>query len=79
MLVSGEGSVLNRNFEGKHSIFSTKFIKKPFRYFNLSAEEAMGADVPLLFISFPSTKDPEWDNHPGRKGKHIGTRKTPMT
>jgi len=38
-------------------------------YFNLSADEAMGADVPLLFISFPSTKDPEWDNHPGRKGK----------
>jgi len=38
-------------------------------YFDLSAEEAMTADVPLLFISFPSTKDPEWDNHPNRAGK----------
>jgi len=39
------------------------------KYFNLSAEDAMSADVPLLFISFPSTKDPEWDKHEGRKGK----------
>jgi len=39
------------------------------RYFDLSSEEAMTAEVPLLFISFPSTKDPEWENHPGRKGK----------
>jgi len=39
------------------------------RYFDLEPEEAMDTDVPLLFISFPSTKDPEWENHPGRKGK----------
>jgi len=38
-------------------------------YFNLDPESAMDAEVPLLFISFPSSKDPEWDNHPGRKGK----------
>jgi len=38
-------------------------------YFNLSTEDALSAEVPLLFISFPSTKDPEWDKHPGRKGK----------
>ncbi|XP_023348959.1 putative all-trans-retinol 13,14-reductase isoform X2 [Eurytemora carolleeae] len=38
-------------------------------YFDLSAEEAMTAEVPLLFISFPSTKDPEWANHPGRSDK----------
>eukprot|EP00088_Acartia_fossae_P016828 TRINITY_DN1947_c1_g1_i1.p1 TRINITY_DN1947_c1_g1~~TRINITY_DN1947_c1_g1_i1.p1 ORF type:complete len:627 (+),score=164.25 TRINITY_DN1947_c1_g1_i1:50-1930(+) len=43
--------------------------KAAMDYFNLSAEGAMDAPVPLLFISFPSTKDPEWDNHPGRKGK----------
>jgi len=38
-------------------------------YFNLDSEGAMGADVPLLFISFPSTKDPNWDKQPSRKGK----------
>lgn len=39
------------------------------KYFNSTSEEAMDSDVPLLFISFPSAKDPEWDNHPGRKDK----------
>ena len=38
-------------------------------YFHLNVDDAMDAEVPLLFISFPSAKDPEWDNHPGRKGK----------
>lgn len=38
-------------------------------YFERSATEAMDSDVPLLFISFPSSKDPEWSNHPGRKDK----------
>lgn len=38
-------------------------------YFEMDSESAMDADIPLLFISFPSAKDPEWDNHPGRKGK----------
>lgn len=38
-------------------------------YFNLSVDEAMDAEIPLLFISFPSAKDPEWANHPGRENK----------
>merc|ERR1711971_1043314 len=38
-------------------------------YFEQSATEAMDRDVPLLFISFPFSKDPEWSNHPGRKDK----------
>lgn len=37
-------------------------------YMKLSREEALDADIPLLFISFPSTKDPEWKKrYPGRK------------
>eukprot|EP00091_Calanus_sinicus_P023473 TRINITY_DN7945_c0_g1_i2.p1 TRINITY_DN7945_c0_g1~~TRINITY_DN7945_c0_g1_i2.p1 ORF type:complete len:294 (-),score=98.38 TRINITY_DN7945_c0_g1_i2:67-948(-) len=39
------------------------------KYFDMDVEEAMDAEVPLLFISFPSVKDPEWNNHPGREGK----------
>jgi len=38
-------------------------------YFQLNVDEAMDADIPLLFVSFPSAKDPEWDNHPGRENK----------
>lgn len=30
-------------------------------YLKIGAEEAGNHDVPLLFISFPSTKDPEWE------------------
>jgi len=39
------------------------------KYFDLEVEDAMDAEVPLLFISFPSVKDPEWEKHPGRKDK----------
>jgi len=36
-------------------------------YMSLSVEEALDSDVPLLFISFPSTKDPEWEKrYPGK-------------
>jgi hypothetical protein len=39
------------------------------RYLNLSREEALSAPIPILFISFPSLKDPLWTSHPGREGK----------
>lgn len=36
-------------------------------YINLSDSEAGNSDIPLLFISFPSTKDPTWDDRfPGK-------------
>jgi len=38
-------------------------------YFNMDVDQALDADVPLIFISFPSVKDPEWANHPGRENK----------
>ena len=38
-------------------------------YFNLPVDKALDAEVPLMFISFPSAKDPEWTNHPGRENK----------
>ncbi|KAI6652584.1 hypothetical protein LOD99_4369 [Oopsacas minuta] len=34
---------------------------------NLSMEDALEVDLPILFISFPSTKDPAWSAHfPGK-------------
>ena len=36
-------------------------------FLSLSMEEALEVDLPILFISFPSTKDPAWSAHyPGR-------------
>ena len=32
-------------------------------------EAVMAKDLPLLFLSFPSAKDPNWKSHPGREGK----------
>ena len=29
-------------------------------YMRLSSKEAMDADIPLMFVSFPSAKDPTW-------------------
>jgi len=39
------------------------------KYLDMEVEEAMDAKVPLMFISFPSAKDPNWKNHPGRANK----------
>ena len=35
----------------------------------MSVDEALDAQVPLMFVSFPSAKDPNWKNHPGRSNK----------
>jgi len=43
--------------------------KDALDYFSSDREKAMDTEVPLLFISFPSAKDPEWTQHPGREGK----------
>ena len=34
-----------------------------------NAHDAADKNIPLLFISFPSEKDPNWDNHPERRDK----------
>jgi len=43
------------------------------KYCSQSVEDSLCSDVPLLFISFPSIKDPEWTNHPGREDKSTCT------
>lgn len=49
-------------------VFNKNDIDKAFcDYGKLSREEALDVDFPLLFISFPSTKDPEWNKkYPGK-------------
>jgi hypothetical protein len=34
-------------------------------YLNREAESALSLDVPFLFVSFPSAKDPKWNTLPG--------------
>ena len=46
---------------------SNDIDKDALDYFHLDVDQALDADVPLMFISFPSAKDPEWSNHPGRE------------
>ena len=38
-------------------------------YIQMDVDSAIDAEIPLLFISFPSAKDPEWEKHPGREEK----------
>ncbi|XP_068202476.1 all-trans-retinol 13,14-reductase-like [Palaemon carinicauda] len=43
------------------------FDKLALDYLSMKREEAENVDIPLVFISFPSTKDPEWDKkYPGK-------------
>ena len=45
------------------------FLQDYEHYSNLDVEKMQDARIPLLFISFPSAKDPNWTLHPGRKDK----------
>ncbi len=38
-------------------------------YMEKSANDVMDTDLPLLFVSFPSAKDPNWSRHPGRASR----------
>lgn len=39
------------------------------KYLELDIEGAQDTKVPLMFVSFPSAKDPNWKLHPGRENK----------
>ena len=47
--------------------FTDNAIEGYEKYTELSVDEMQDAKIPLLFVSFPSTKDPNWNLHPGRK------------
>ena len=39
----------------------------------LDVSKALDSPVPLMFVSFPSAKDPNWSQHPGRENKSTCT------
>ena len=50
--------------------FTENYIDGKFNnYINMTVDEMMNAKTPMLFVSFPSVKDPNWAKHPGRKDK----------
>lgn len=50
--------------------FTSNDSSSSFQEFvDLDAERVLDAKAPLVFISFPSAKDPNWKNHPGRQNK----------
>ena len=51
--------------------FTDNAIEGYEKYTELSVDEMQDAKIPLLFVSFPSTKDPNWNLHPGRKVSKI--------
>jgi len=67
----GDSEICARNWW----VFNTNDITKECNaYTKLTAEEALDRDVPLMFISFPSTKDPEWQKrYPGKTTMAIVT------
>ncbi len=38
-------------------------------YLKMDIDDALDSKVPLMFVSFPSAKDPNWKKHPGRENK----------
>jgi all-trans-retinol 13,14-reductase len=53
-----------------HWAFTTNDMGINFdEYIGMSADKAIDEEVPLMFVSFPSAKDPNWKNHPGRENK----------
>ncbi|XP_037093628.1 all-trans-retinol 13,14-reductase-like [Pollicipes pollicipes] len=68
---SGDSTISPRNWW----VFTNNDITKVCNdYMALSADEALDRDVPLMFISFPSTKDPEWEKrYPGKTTMAIVT------
>ena len=46
--------------------FPTNVSSSSFKdYLSTDAETALNADIPLLFVAFPSAKDPKWSSYPG--------------
>lgn len=50
--------------------FASNDSEKEFvNYLESDRESIMSKDLPMIFVSFPSAKDPQWDAHPGRETK----------
>lgn len=56
----------------RHNVwaFSTNEAGTTFdEYMAQDVSQVMVSEVPLIFVSFPSAKDPNWEKHPGKHYK----------
>ena len=62
--------VFSQLFSNQHVFFlcHSKYLEKDmYAYTSLPVEEAAEAECPMMFVSFPSAKDPNWEQkYPGR-------------
>ena len=50
------------------SIHSDRAIESYQKLPNMTPEQVAESEIPLMFVSFPSAKDPHWEEkHPGRE------------
>nr|CAB3265527.1 all-trans-retinol 13,14-reductase [Phallusia mammillata] len=69
IMVGLKGTSEDLDLEAKNYwIYTTEDVESEMKdYLNLSKEEAANAKIPLLFVSFPSAKDPSWnERYPGK-------------
>ena len=64
--------------QNMYAFTSNDIDKTVVDYFQMSVEDAMDSDVPLLFISSPSVKNPQWESCPEREGKSTVTIMAPV-
>ena len=60
---------LNLKAQNTWAFTSNDCFKEFETYINSDPDLAQDMKTPLLFVSFPSAKDPKWSTHPGRKDK----------
>ncbi|XP_065662016.1 all-trans-retinol 13,14-reductase isoform X3 [Hydra vulgaris] len=72
--LDGSNEELNLQATNTWAFTNTDFDKSLDEYFALPKEHAGLKDIPLLFISFPSSKDPSWnERYPGKSNCTIVT------
>ncbi|XP_065661466.1 all-trans-retinol 13,14-reductase isoform X1 [Hydra vulgaris] len=72
--LDGSNEELNLQATNTWAFTNTDFDKSLDEYLALPKEQAGLEDIPLLFISFPSSKDPSWnERYPGKSNCTIVT------
>ena len=51
------------------SFTSNEAVGEFEKYVDMEVDDMAVTEVPLVFVSFPSAKDPNWKNHKGRESK----------
>eukprot|EP00095_Tigriopus_kingsejongensis_P004125 snap_masked-scaffold122_size333723-processed-gene-2.16 protein:Tk04125 transcript:snap_masked-scaffold122_size333723-processed-gene-2.16-mRNA-1 annotation:"predicted protein" len=67
--LNASGEDLKLKKENVWAYLSNEGEKDFQTYLDSDVKDIMSRDLPMIFISFPSTKDPRWNERPGRENK----------